>query len=325
MSTTFPIEMRSAGPTILLYGQIGNSFYEDGVTAKNFAQTVNSIQAAVINIRVNSPGGALGEAMGMYSTLQALRQQGKKIITHNDAFALSAASLVLMAGDEIHVAESSFTMLHNPTLKVSGDYHELAKMAELVKAWTDQAGSIYAGRSGQSLDAVLTMMNDETWLDAAMAIEKGFATKLVPSLKLAAHFDVSGFQNAPAMLKEKPMPTVKEIRDACPGCDEKFIVAQMEAGATVQVAMTAWMGEQQKQIAALQAHKPAAGVDPLPYRGKPTAEFEGDAIAMFAEAVEIEMKSGCTRDQANVRVCRKQPELRRAYVAAHNALHGARR
>src|SRR4051794_29632241 len=107
------VTMKSGEAEVVIYDQIGKSFFEDGVTAKAFAEKLRAYRnAPVVNVRICSPGGSLPEAMGIYNTL---RSHGGRIVTHNDGFALSAASLVLMAGDEIKMSEGSWTMIHNPT------------------------------------------------------------------------------------------------------------------------------------------------------------------------------------------------------------------
>lgn len=321
--------MKAGEADVVIYDAIGKGFLEDGFTSKRLAEQLKSLgRVSVVNVRINSPGGSLPEAIGIFN---ALRSNGARIVTHVDGFALSSASLVAMAGDEIRMAEGTWLMLHNPTLHVRGDYKELRSTADLMERFTGSAADIYAKRTGKSREQITVMMANETWLDATEAKAQGFADKITPELKVAAHFNLSDFQNVPAILqKDASMPTVKEIRDACPGCDDAFVVKQLEAGATVQVAMTAWMSEQQKQIATLKS-APTLGVSPVGlgvqplvaspgyHNLGPSAFDDGDAIAMFREAVQVVAdRYKVPRYIASVRVCRENPELRLAYVAAWN-------
>lgn len=331
MQTTepFTITMKAGEAEIVIFDQIGNSFLEEGLTAKAFAEKLRAQgQVRVINVRISSPGGAVPEALSIYNTL---RNHGAKVITHNEGFALSAASLILMAGDEVRMAEGTWLMIHNVSLRASGDHAELRRMAELSERFTGSMADIYAKRTGQTREAILSMMAEETWLDATEAKAKGFANTITPELKVAAHFDPTEFRNVPSALLEMrevptmPTVTVTELKTACPGASNDFIVAQMEAGASVPAAQTAWMAEQQRTITALQSKKPAsgAGVEPLA-AGRGVAAFDGDAVAEFQEAVVAEMKQGFPRSVATARVCRQNPELRVAFVTAHNARHARR-
>ena len=55
-------------------------------------------------------------------------------------------------------------------------------------------------------------MAKETWLDAAEAVELGFADRLAEPVRIAARFDVGRFRNAPPALVE-PMDRRAEDDD----------------------------------------------------------------------------------------------------------------
>jgi signal peptide peptidase SppA len=138
--------------------------------------------------------------------------------------------------------------------------------------------------------------------------------------------------------------TIADIKAGCPGATDSFIVAQMSANATLAQAQTAWMAEQKKMLeeanakatkaeeekavaeksAAEAAAKPAKhGVKPLATgteSGSSTADG-GDAIAQFEAAVDAKVKAGKPKHVAHADVCRSQPQLREAYVAAYNELN----
>ena len=138
----------------------------------------------------------------------------------------------------------------------------------------------------------------------------------------------------PAAPEAPKAATIQELKAACPNADATFLMAQLEASATVEAAGKAWMVELTNRLAAKDAEVEnlkktppattppvvAAGVAPLPTNSNPsTSEVTGDAIEMFDEAVSVHMKAGKSRHEATKIVCRKNPELRAAMVAAHNA------
>ena len=66
-------------------------------------------------------------------------------------------------------------------------------------------GSLVAGyvaKSGGAEDDIAALMAKETWLDAAEAVELGFADRLAEPVRIAARFDIGRFRNAPPALVE---------------------------------------------------------------------------------------------------------------------------
>lgn len=132
--------------------------------------------------------------------------------------------------------------------------------------------------------------------------------------------------------------TLQELRAACPGADNDFIVSQLERGATAAQAQQAWMSAMQQRLASQgeelnklkqqQAAAPAAaagkpGVPPLA-SGAAKADV-GDPIAAWNEAVAEQVKAGRSKGKAIQAVVHANPELHQAYLAAYNAQHRAAR
>jgi ATP-dependent Clp protease protease subunit len=341
-----PITCKGDEADVLIYQQIGNSYFEEGLTAKAFAENLKAMGKGIktINVRINSPGGSVFDGTAIYNTL---RGHGAKIVTINEGAALSIASLIFMAGDERRMAKNGYMMIHDPAGAVRGRAEDMRKMAEMLDKVKDVTCSTYADRSGHDKADIAEMMSNETWLTAKDAQELGFVDTVTDEATAVAVFDPQMFANVPEDLKQlftqqeppkmaDPTPqaaTLKELRAACPGADEKFLCSQLDVDATVAVAQTAWMvelGNRNKAIADELAKAkaapppppaPTAGVDPLPAGGPPAPAASGDALEAFQEAVALEMKAGKPQHVANANVCRKHPELRKAFVAAHNAQH----
>jgi ATP-dependent Clp protease protease subunit len=347
-----PIECKGDTADVLIYDQIGRSFFEEGVTAKAFAEQLREHKGVkTINVRINSPGGNVFDATAIFNTL---RNHGAKIVTHIEGAALSAASLVAMAGDEIRMASNGYMMIHDPAAAVRGRAIDMRKQADMLDRVKASLVATYATRTKQPTDEVARMMSDETWLSADEAKAKGFADTIAEAATVVAAFDPSQFTNVPQELRvslqkelkpmadaapQAPKPaTLPELKAACPNADAAFLMAQLEATATVEAAGKAWMTELASKLAATNAElekakkappaaaATAAGVDPLPAGGKSDAtDVSGDPIAEFNELVAAQVKLGKPQNQAHAFVCRKNPELREAMVAAHNALHAPKR
>jgi ATP-dependent Clp protease protease subunit len=174
---------------ILMYGDIGESWFGESVRAADVVKQLDGMKKEKeILVRINSGGGDVFEASAIYN---ALRTAGPRIITQNDAIAASAASYILMAGDEITVAENSLVMTHSPRvgMLMFATATDLRNTAMTLDKVHDVIVATYAKRVGDRSTAEKVaswVQDDETWFTAAEAIAAGLADKLGPSLNVKA-------------------------------------------------------------------------------------------------------------------------------------------
>jgi len=162
---------------IYIYGDIVSwPWLESDVSSYNLAQEIKGLEVDTINVYINSYGGEVAEGLAIYN---ALRRHKAKVRTVCDGFACSAASVVFMAGDERVMSNASLLMIHNAWMLAMGDQNDLRKNAgdlEIINAATIQA---YLNHVNISEDKLKEMMDAETWISAADALEMGFATQVV--------------------------------------------------------------------------------------------------------------------------------------------------
>src|SRR5262245_6656139 len=90
---------------MLIYDVIGADFFGEGITARRFEQELAAAgEVDEIVVLVNSPGGVIYEALGIYN---ALARHPANVITHNVGAAWSAASWIVQAGDERRMSENA--------------------------------------------------------------------------------------------------------------------------------------------------------------------------------------------------------------------------
>lgn len=163
--------------TITLYGEIGESFWGDGVTAKEVAdQLAQHPDAEAIDVRINSPGGSVFDGSAIHALL---RQHPAKVTTRIDGVAASAASMIAMAGDTIEISEAGFLMIHEAsglTVGRASDHHDTGHRLTQING---VYAGVYAARSGMKRDDVLDVMSAETWYTGEQAVEAGFADSVV--------------------------------------------------------------------------------------------------------------------------------------------------
>jgi ATP-dependent protease ClpP protease subunit len=196
MKNWYTIRARGTGAEVLIYDEIGAY----GVSAKGFLAELGALPDGVpIDLRLNSPGGSVFDAVAIYNALQ--RHDGT-ITVWIDGVAASAASYVAMAGDEIVMPENAFLMIHDPSGLVMGTAADMREMADTLDKIAGGMVRGYAARSGRTEEEIAALMAAETWFDAEAALEAGLATRMIEPVRIAASFDIARFRNAPPTLAE---------------------------------------------------------------------------------------------------------------------------
>ena len=341
----FAVTMKNKTTAEITLYDVIDSFW--GVSAAGIYDALKAAKDEIktIRVRINSPGGNVFEGTAIYNLLRS--HSAKKIILI-DGIAASMASVVAMAGDEIHMGEGAYMMIHDPLGRINGGADEMRDMADLLEKMKDQIVNIYARRTGQPEDTIREWMADETWMTADQAIENKFADRTVQGLQIAAIAPIACFSNVPEALTRQPQnegvspmadnaepkapaaATYAELKAACVGADAEFICAQMESAATVENAVKAWMGELTKRAdaantAATEAKAEAekvkaqkSGVEPLGSGSSPSTP-PSDPVAEWRDAIKEKVAEGLSKGKAVAAVVRENPDLHAAYIEAVNA------
>jgi ATP-dependent Clp protease protease subunit len=193
---------------LLVYDSIGESWFGGGVTAEAVKQKLNEAgDVSKITLRINSPGGDVFEASAIYSLLT---QHKATVECYVDGLAASAAFTIAMAGDEIHISESAMMMCHNAWGMCMGYAEDMQDTADLLNKISGVMCGIYSQKSGIKADEVQSLMDAETWMTAAEAVEYGFADDVVKrepdadeeAQALAGSYDLSKFKSNPRAEKK---------------------------------------------------------------------------------------------------------------------------
>lgn len=161
---------------ILLYGVIGEDGYWDDVTSKQFAEDLKAVEDAVkINVRINSPGGDVFAGQAIYSMLKRCKSE---VIVYIDGLAASIASIVAMSGDKIIMPKNAMMMIHKPWTITAGNANDMREEADTLDKIEESLISVYTDKTGLSAEEIKTLLEDETWLTASDALEKGFIDEI---------------------------------------------------------------------------------------------------------------------------------------------------
>lgn len=155
---------------VFIYGAISD-WYGD-VNASDFVQALSAITAPTIDLRVNSPGGLVFDAVAIYT---ALREHTARVDVRIDGIAASAASFIAQAGDTITIAKPARMMIHDAQGYTIGGPAEHAEMLALLDDLSDMIAEIYADRAGGTVADWREPMRATTWYSAAAAVDAGLA------------------------------------------------------------------------------------------------------------------------------------------------------
>lgn len=157
---------------VSIRGYIG----EWDVNDRDFIASVESLgDVNEITVRINSRGGEVDHALSIFSYLKS---HPAKIIVHVDGVAMSAASIIAMAGDEIIMPANTLMMIHNPWTVAVGSADEIRKQADELEKFEMALRETYVARTGLSEDEVKDLLDDTTYMTAKEAVEWGFADKV---------------------------------------------------------------------------------------------------------------------------------------------------
>ena len=199
---------------IWLYGDIGESWSGDSVTAKDLSDELKKLAGVKeITLRINSPGGNVFDGLAMYNSLKKFPA---RIVTEIDGMALSIASIIALAGDEVRMAGNAVYMIHNPWTMAAGDAVEMRKIADQLDLVRNSLAGTYATKTKEqsSLEQISEWMNAETWFNSEEALKAGFVDQITDPIEIAAKYDLSRYhyKNMPVVAEKIALPQDKAMR-----------------------------------------------------------------------------------------------------------------
>ena len=203
---------------VLIYGNIGDRWNEDGVIASELVRDLSALEADTINLRINSYGGSVPDGLAIYN---ALRRHKATVNVFVDGVAISCASYIAMAGDTITMAKNSQMMIHAPWTFAYGNSNDMREQADILDRYAKAMASAYADKSGKTYEDALALLTDgkDHWFLADEAKAEGFADEVgdevAVAASLASSFDLSRFKaaapTAACAPQQVPQPTAAAV------------------------------------------------------------------------------------------------------------------
>ena len=166
-----------------LYGTIAEqSWFDDDITPAMFRDELFAGEGP-ITVWINSPGGDCIAASQIYTMLMDYKGS---VTVKIDGIAASAASVIAMAGTTVLMAPTALMMIHNPATIAAGDHNDMQKAIEMLDEVKESIINAYELKTGQSRAKLSHLMEAETWMNAAKAVELGFADGILEDEKRTA-------------------------------------------------------------------------------------------------------------------------------------------
>lgn len=164
--------------TLRLYDPIDSWGEWWGVSAKEFARELDRLPDDVDEIRllINSPGGEVWEGIAI---MNALRSHKARTVAVVEGIAASSASFIAASCDELVMMQNSELYIHNAWGVVIGDAADLRAVAQDLEEHYDRnIASVYAAKSGDSVEHWLAEMDKDRFLTAEQAVAEKLADRI---------------------------------------------------------------------------------------------------------------------------------------------------
>lgn len=204
---------------IRIDGQIGESFWDETVTARAFIAEVSALKGKALTVYINSPGGSVMDATAIYNALQRHDQPVSMVV---DGWALSAASFIAMAGQTLTMGVGSLLMLHNPAAEIFGNADAHRRVASTLDTISAAMREAYLAKTGADAETVAGWLDAETWFTADEAIAAKLAdAKSERTVPFSPAPPTAQFKNPPtaaiaALFHPKESPMDKDTAPVTP-------------------------------------------------------------------------------------------------------------
>jgi len=191
---------------IEMNGAIGKSWWDNsGISAREFNTAFNAAleNEKEIHINCNSIGGAVGEGLNIYDTID---QCDRPVTVRITGYALSISSVWPLAADEVISPDHAIWMTHEASCDTSGNKRDKLKDASMLAVHDQTISGIYAKQTRKSSDYWMKKMEAETWMDGKTAVNEGLASppKENESPRAQLKSPISAPTQGAAQPKQKP-------------------------------------------------------------------------------------------------------------------------
>ncbi|MBB1123271.1 Clp protease ClpP [Limosilactobacillus sp. Lr3000] len=157
-------------------GKFYQFFGMDSTSPNMIDDVLNDGSNDDVEVIINSGGGDVFAGSEIYSML---RNYAGNVTVNITGIAASAASVIAMAGNTINMSPTAQMMIHKAWSYQEGNADDHDHEAKVLASIDQSIVNAYVDRTGIDRDTILQMMQNETWMTAQNAVDKGFADKIM--------------------------------------------------------------------------------------------------------------------------------------------------
>lgn len=139
-------------------------------------QQLDAEEGEEVVLEVSSGGGDVFAGSEMF---YILKQSAKHVTADIVGFAGSAATVVCCGADVVRAVPSAQYMIHNVSCTARGDHNDMRHQAEVLESANKGIADCYRQKTGMELEALLELMEKETWMSASDAKDYGFVDEII--------------------------------------------------------------------------------------------------------------------------------------------------
>lgn len=147
-----------------------------GMSGDVFARMLRDADGSVVELRINSPGGDVGEG---FSIANQIKKYSGKVVAVVEGYCASVATIIALACSEIHMHELSVWMMHRSSGGARGHSEDLTSAAKALEVIDQAAAQMYKNKSGASDEQVAQWLAVDTWMSPADALAAGLVDKVI--------------------------------------------------------------------------------------------------------------------------------------------------
>ena len=196
--------------TIDARGPIEDRFEgQSGFSPEDMLEAFDAFDGKDVTILLQSPGGVITDGLSIFGMFEAY---AGKITVEVDSLAASIASVIAMAADEVVMRRKAKLFVHDPWTVAMGNATDFRSVADMLDVLAQDIASVYAERTGGSVEEWLQFMREESWFDADAAVQYGLADRIAGTQKKRPVYDSQEEQRPAAFLPAVAMASSLDKR-----------------------------------------------------------------------------------------------------------------
>ena len=150
----------------------------DSTCTRDVAEVLDKmVMGDDVDVYINSPGGVIDVGSEIYTLLRQ-KAETNPVNIYITGQACSAASIIACAS-HCAMSPTALMMVHCVSSGVRGNHNDMEHMAEVLRTADHALCTAYTEKTGMTEEEALEMMENETWLTAEQAKERGLVDEII--------------------------------------------------------------------------------------------------------------------------------------------------